>query len=164
MDLSFILFGSWRLTPSLRPSCSLSYLNVLLAPSFLCWTIWITYNILPANLPTNLDVRVLLMNEKLETDLCVHPTGKHQYLLKSSCHSSQTKYSNSFSTEHAHGPSSIENLINTTKGDPDEGYFSLTEILGNLIQILSVRSALYLSSCFLLCLCTWVYKWEKSER
>ena len=80
------------------------------------------------------------MNEKLETDLCVHPTGKHQYLLKSSCHSSHTKYSNSFSTEHAHGPSSMENLINTTKADPDEGYFSLTEILGNLIQILAVRS------------------------
>ena len=33
-----------------------------------------------------LDVKVMLLNGRLETDLYVTPTDKHQYLLKSSCH------------------------------------------------------------------------------
>ena len=40
-----------------------------------------------------LDVRVLLNNGNLETDLYIKPTDKHQYLLKSSCHPSHTKHS-----------------------------------------------------------------------
>ena len=44
-----------------------------------------------------LDVKVLLFNGRLETDLYVKPTNKHQYLLKSSCHPSHTKQSIPFS-------------------------------------------------------------------
>ena len=44
-----------------------------------------------------LDVIVMLLNGRLETDLYVKPTDKHQYLLKSSCHSSHTKQSIPFS-------------------------------------------------------------------
>ena len=44
-----------------------------------------------------LDVNVLLINGRLETDLYVKPTDKHQYLLKSSCHPSHTKQSIPFS-------------------------------------------------------------------
>ena len=44
-----------------------------------------------------LDVNVLLINGRLETDFYVKPTDKHQYLLKSSCHPSHTKQSISFS-------------------------------------------------------------------
>ena len=44
-----------------------------------------------------LDVKVLLLNGTLETDLYVKPTDKHQYLLKSSCHPSHTKQSIPFS-------------------------------------------------------------------
>ena len=40
-----------------------------------------------------LDVNVLLINGTLQTDLCVKPTDKHQYLLKSSCHPSHAKKS-----------------------------------------------------------------------
>ena len=44
-----------------------------------------------------LDVKVMLLNGRLETDLYVKPTDKHQYLLKSSCHPSHTKQSIPFS-------------------------------------------------------------------
>ena len=44
-----------------------------------------------------LDVKVMLLNGRLETDLYVTPTDKHQYLLKSSCHPSHTKQSIPFS-------------------------------------------------------------------
>ena len=46
-----------------------------------------------------LDVNVMLLNGRLETDLYVKPTDKHQYLLKqwSSCHPSHTKQSIPFS-------------------------------------------------------------------
>ena len=44
-----------------------------------------------------LDVNVLLINGRLETDLYVKPTDKHQYLIKSSCHPSHTKQSIPFS-------------------------------------------------------------------
>ena len=40
-----------------------------------------------------LDVKVMLPNGRLETDLYFKPTDKHQYLLKSSCHPSHTKQS-----------------------------------------------------------------------
>ena len=39
-----------------------------------------------------LDVNVLLINGRLETDLYVKPTDKHQYFLKSSCHPSHTNF------------------------------------------------------------------------
>ena len=39
----------------------------------------------------------MLLNDRLETDLYVKPTDKHQYLLKSSCHPSHTKQSIPFS-------------------------------------------------------------------
>ena len=42
-------------------------------------------------------VKVMLLNGRLETDLYVKPTDKHQYLLKSSCHPSHTKQSIPFS-------------------------------------------------------------------
>ena len=44
-----------------------------------------------------LDVNVMLIDGRLETDLYVKPTDKHQYLLKSSCHPSHTKQSIPFS-------------------------------------------------------------------
>ena len=44
-----------------------------------------------------LDVKVILLNGRLETDLYVKPTDKHQYLLKSSCHPSHAKQSILFS-------------------------------------------------------------------
>ena len=44
-----------------------------------------------------LDVKVMLLNGRLETELYVKPTDKHQYLLKSSCHPSHTKQSIPFS-------------------------------------------------------------------
>ena len=44
-----------------------------------------------------LDVKVMLLNGRLETDLYVKPTDKHHYLLKSSCHPSHTKQSIPFS-------------------------------------------------------------------
>ena len=44
-----------------------------------------------------LDVKVMLLNSRLETDLYVKPTDKHQYLLKSCCHPSHTKQSIPFS-------------------------------------------------------------------
>ena len=44
-----------------------------------------------------LDAKVMLLNGRLETDLYVKPTDKHQYLLKSSCHPSHTKQSIPFS-------------------------------------------------------------------
>ena len=44
-----------------------------------------------------LDVKVMLLNGRLETYLYVKPTDKHQYLLKSSCHPSHTKQSIPFS-------------------------------------------------------------------
>ena len=44
-----------------------------------------------------LDVKVMLLNGRLETNLYVKPTDKHQYLLKSSCHPSHTKQSIPFS-------------------------------------------------------------------
>ena len=40
-----------------------------------------------------LDVKVMLLNGRLETDLHAKPIDKHQYLLKSSCHPSHTKQS-----------------------------------------------------------------------
>ena len=40
-----------------------------------------------------LDVNVLLINGTLQTDLCVKPTDKHEYLLKSSYHPYTTKKS-----------------------------------------------------------------------
>ena len=39
----------------------------------------------------------MLLNGRLETDLYVKPTDKHQYLIKSSCHPSHTKQSIPFS-------------------------------------------------------------------
>ena len=42
-------------------------------------------------------MNVILLNGRLETDLYVKPTDKHQYLLKSSCHPSHTKQSIPFS-------------------------------------------------------------------
>ena len=37
------------------------------------------------------DMKIMLLNGTLETDLYIQPTDKHQYLLKSSCRSSYTK-------------------------------------------------------------------------
>ena len=56
-----------------------------------------------------LDVKVMLLNGKLETDLYVKPTDKHQYLLKSSYHPSHTKQSIPFSM---HGLATEKNLFN----------------------------------------------------
>ena len=46
-----------------------------------------------------LDVNVLLINGTLQTDLCVKPTDKQQYLLKSSRHPSHTKKSIPYSMQ-----------------------------------------------------------------
>ena len=68
----------------------ITYLNNL-HPTIKC-TSSFSYNEIPF-----LDVKVMLLNGKLETDLYVKPTDKHQYLLKSSCHPSHTKQSITFS-------------------------------------------------------------------
>ena len=44
-----------------------------------------------------LDVKVMRLKGRLETDLYVKPTDKHQYHFKSSCHPSHTKQSIPFS-------------------------------------------------------------------
>ena len=56
------------------------------------FTSFFSYNEIPF-----LDVKVMLLNGKLETDLYVKPTDKHQHLLKSSCDPSHSKQSIPFS-------------------------------------------------------------------
>ena len=63
----------------------ITYLNNL-HPT-ITFTSSFSYNEIPF-----LDVKVMLLNGRLETDLYVKPTDKHQYPLKSSYHPSHTKH------------------------------------------------------------------------
>ena len=104
----------WTKSPSSRHTLSLIWWRYI-DDLFLLWTHskeklndFITYlnNLHPTIKFTSsfsynevpfLDVKVMLLNGRLETDLYVKPTDKHHYLLKSSCHPSHTKQSIPFS-------------------------------------------------------------------